>query len=244
LWISPRIISVGSAPQYLIDAGVNSAASGAGLHTSKFTVDYNGNTLGAGNISYTNYSLLDADAVTYKTALDSPLTNVIQLGKDFTTAYLPSTITLPKQEKVGLAIRGSGSGGNYEQSADLTQWLSYDGTVEALLAKIDKDGKAHFPEVYTKALRLEAVSADTNIGINKNWHTWSFTGSAERVWTLPSATPENYYYNYFVKNRGSANLTIEGTIYTNSAVSSIVLVPGEGVILTCDGTYWIVISKN
>jgi len=56
LWISPFESTVGSGTRYLIDAGTNSAAAGAGTHTSKFVVTDTGFTgIGAGAPS----SLLD-----------------------------------------------------------------------------------------------------------------------------------------------------------------------------------------
>lgn len=42
LWISPYEQGTGSGVKYLIDAGTNSAAAGAGTHTSLFTVDNTG----------------------------------------------------------------------------------------------------------------------------------------------------------------------------------------------------------
>ena len=43
LWISPYILSTGSSTNYLIDVGINTAASGGGTHSSVFNVDKNGN---------------------------------------------------------------------------------------------------------------------------------------------------------------------------------------------------------
>lgn len=50
LWISPYESAIGSGTKYLIDAGTNSAANGAGTHTSKFTVDDAGNVFSNQNV--------------------------------------------------------------------------------------------------------------------------------------------------------------------------------------------------
>ena len=47
LWISANYQAVGSGVNYLIDAGTNTQGLVAGTHTSKFTVDTTGNTIGA-----------------------------------------------------------------------------------------------------------------------------------------------------------------------------------------------------
>jgi hypothetical protein len=54
LWISPYFQTTGSGGNYLIDAGINSAGSGSGTHTSLFAVGVNGElTL---NVNNSNYS--------------------------------------------------------------------------------------------------------------------------------------------------------------------------------------------
>nr|WP_294947394.1 hypothetical protein [uncultured Mucilaginibacter sp.] len=50
LWVSPYESSLGTGMHYLVDAGINSAALGAGTHTSLFTVDNTGNGYFAGKV--------------------------------------------------------------------------------------------------------------------------------------------------------------------------------------------------
>jgi len=54
LFISPTVNSSGSLTGYYIDAGTNSAANGAGTHTSYFNVDLAGNVFGAGTGTFSN----------------------------------------------------------------------------------------------------------------------------------------------------------------------------------------------
>jgi len=53
IWISPYLQTTGSGGNYLIDAGINSAASGGGTHTAKFTVDTSGNGVFSGSLTAT-----------------------------------------------------------------------------------------------------------------------------------------------------------------------------------------------
>lgn len=51
----------------------------------------------------------------------------------------------------------------------------------------------------------------------------------------------------YIKNRGTGNWTITpatGQIYNQSAVASLVLTPGEGVILIPDNGYYVVFSAS
>jgi hypothetical protein len=60
--------------------------------------------------------------------------------------------------------------------------------------------------------------------------------SAAATWTLYAPTNTSAFVRF--KNRGTANLTISGTIFAAEAVSSLVLVTGDMVTLRADGTYW------
>lgn len=63
-----------------------------------------------------------------------------------------------------------------------------------------------------------------------------YTGSADVTWTLPS--PASFGTPLFIVNRGTGTLTISGTIWDTSAVSSITIAPNTMRILISDGTYY------
>jgi hypothetical protein len=46
-----------------------------------------------------------------------------------------------------------------------------------------------------------------------------------------------------IKNVGSGNLTVSGTLYTSSAVGSIVVAAGGAVMLFWDGAQWLVFTS-
>lgn len=65
LWVSPFLQTTGSGSNFLLDVGTNSAASGAGTHTSRFVVTTNGNvgvatTSPASTLSNTGTLIVDA----------------------------------------------------------------------------------------------------------------------------------------------------------------------------------------
>jgi hypothetical protein len=65
IWVSPYLNSTGSGVNYLMDLGTNTASSGAGTHTSKFSVDNTGNVNLTGNItnSTTVFTVRQSDAL-------------------------------------------------------------------------------------------------------------------------------------------------------------------------------------
>lgn len=69
----------------------------------------------------------------------------------------------------------------------------------------------------------------------------NFTGTTIATWTLPDRAT-NAARSIWVKNAGTATLTIQraGTdqIWTNSAINSITLNPGESISFTSIGGYW------
>lgn len=60
--------------------------------------------------------------------------------------------------------------------------------------------------------------------------------SVASTWTLP--TPSGSGQVLKVKNKGAADLTLSGTIFAYAAVTSLVLVTGDMVTLSDDGTHW------
>lgn len=118
LWISPFEQATGSGNKYLIDAGTNSAGSGSGTHTSKFSVDNSGNVIASnrigigasspssllhinGNASFAyNFGTsgvgLRADAATYTSTTSSGTitnTGVHTLGRPTLAANSSTTLT-------------------------------------------------------------------------------------------------------------------------------------------------------
>jgi hypothetical protein len=62
------------------------------------------------------------------------------------------------------------------------------------------------------------------------------TNATDVTYALPSDADTNRVLKF--KNRGAGEVTISGTIFTDSVVTSLVLVIGDMVTLTYDGTYW------
>jgi hypothetical protein len=81
------------------------------------------------------------------------------------------------------------------------------------------------------------VSAATSLNLDANGTIWVYSGSTSTTWVLPSVT-DNTNLTYFIKNRGNGAISLNGTIYSSSAVSSFTINPGEAYILSNDGTYW------
>ena len=71
-----------------------------------------------------------------------------------------------------------------------------------------------------------------------------FTGNSPIVWTLPLINNSTGNM-YFLKNRGSATITLSGNgsdnIYTDSGVNTLIINPGEAYTIANCGYYWDVI---
>lgn len=82
------------------------------------------------------------------------------------------------------------------------------------------------------------VSAATTLTLSVLVKDYVFTGSSDTVWTLASALTGNH----FIKNRGSAKIVLNSNsgsqIYTNAAVASVTINPGEAYMVVGDGTYY------
>lgn len=77
----------------------------------------------------------------------------------------------------------------------------------------------------------------TNATLSSAAVQWTFTGSSPATFTLPGRTTSDGVNNfYFIKNIGSADLTVAaaGTddLYTTTTVTSITVQPGESVLVT------------
>ena len=62
------------------------------------------------------------------------------------------------------------------------------------------------------------------------------TSTADATYTLPSSPSTNRVLKF--KNRAAGELTLSGPIFTNEAVTSLILTTGDMTTLTYDGTYW------
>lgn len=85
------------------------------------------------------------------------------------------------------------------------------------------------------------TSAATTLTMTNAYTDYVFTGTAAATWTLP-ALSSTYKLIYFVKNRGTAQLTVKRAgsdqVYTYMADSILLLNPGEQFRLQNDSTYW------
>jgi hypothetical protein len=85
------------------------------------------------------------------------------------------------------------------------------------------------------------TSAATSLTMSNSITDYVFTGTAAATWTLP-ALSSTYKLIYFVKNRGTAQLTVKRAgsdqVYTYRADSILLLNPGEQFRLQNDSTYW------
>lgn len=97
---------------------------------------------------------------------------------------------------------------------------------------------------FKKSIRLSSiVDTGTTLTLDQTKVLWVFSGSSATTWTLPalSSTVDIYYK---IKNRGSANITLQRAgadqLYDNSAVNSIIIPAGQSREINNDGTYWLV----
>ena len=104
--------------------------------------------------------------------------------------------------------------------------------------------KGWFLPVATWSGQLQAViSASGSLTLNSSYVGYAFTGSSPTTWTVGDRST---YANrvFYVKNRGSATLTLQRSgsdqLYTTSAVNTYDLAAGEYAIIWNDGVYWIV----
>lgn len=91
--------------------------------------------------------------------------------------------------------------------------------------------------------RVKAVSAATQT-LDRSASMWSFTGSAATTWTLP-ALAGNSGLEYLIKNKGSADITLQragaDNLYATAVVTSITVAAGSSARIVNDGTHWSVL---
>lgn len=90
-----------------------------------------------------------------------------------------------------------------------------------------------------EAYRTYTTSSTTQ-SMSNLYSCWTATGTTA-TWTLPTPVG-NGGLTFFIKNRGSGNLTINAAsgnqIYSTTAVASIIVAAGSSVILSSDNTYF------
>lgn len=103
---------------------------------------------------------------------------------------------------------------------------------------------AHFHSGKSSAFKTKTDSTSA-LALDKTSTIWIYTGSVATTWTLPLLSGNTDLF-YIIKNRGSDNITLQrepvpGTdrIYYTSSVTSITIAPGEGYIISSDGSYFI-----
>jgi len=102
------------------------------------------------------------------------------------------------------------------------------------------DGDGTMTTVGRRIISVAVSSAGTlTLG---NSHSYVFSGTTT-TWTLPSVSG-NTGVIYFIKNRGSGNITLNSSaggndIYDTSATSTITIAAGASKILQNDGSFWL-----
>lgn len=92
------------------------------------------------------------------------------------------------------------------------------------LSDLQDSGSTYTPTITT---------ASTSQTLSTDYETWVFTGSSAATFTLPATGTR-----YVIKSRGTGTLTVAGTIYTNSAKTSITILNGDSYTFQWDGSYW------
>jgi hypothetical protein len=95
---------------------------------------------------------------------------------------------------------------------------------------------------FAGAIAYRLVSdAGASLTLTTGATVWEFTGTTA-TWTLPTRTG-NSGVPLVLQNRGSGVLTVQRAgseaIYTDSAVTSVTVNPGQTLKLISDGTYWV-----
>lgn len=85
-------------------------------------------------------------------------------------------------------------------------------------------------------IRSQSQTPSGDYTVTGNDYRLTNTGSTSVTYTLP--VPSNSGQVLKIKNKGSTNITINGTIFLDVAVTSLILGTGDMVTLTDDGTYW------
>ncbi|WP_207513824.1 hypothetical protein [Longitalea luteola] len=218
-------------------------ASDPGLHSTKslwFLSDYN-------NPVFASLGNTSTSFTTLQLTTDAPNVPAMYSGVIMGFNYINTSDEIPKP----LLITTSGyNSSRYRHAGDI---IIKPGTVQSSQFQIHSLGDysvildpAGAGEVKVlKTLNAQAsvrmntvVSSATSLNLDANATIWVYSGSTSTTWILPSILPDNTNTTYFIKNRGGGAISLNGTIYSSSAVTNFTINPGEAFILSNDGTYW------
>lgn len=89
--------------------------------------------------------------------------------------------------------------------------------------------------------RIATVTGATQI-LDRSASMWVYVGSAASTWTLP-AIVNNAGLSYVIKNRGSADITVQRAgsdqLYSSSAVTTVTIATGSSLRIVNDGMFWL-----
>jgi len=224
------------------------------------------NTAGVGNSFSINGTAITAVTGTGSVVLaTSPTLVTPTLGVATATSVNKVTITAPTTSATLTLVTGSSliTAGAFAitltSTATTNVTLPTSGTLygtasasitsaQLLASMSDETGTgslvfATSPTLVSPKLKTSVVSGTTQT-LDATATTWVFTGAVATTWTLPAVTG-NTDTTYFIKNRGSATITLtragSDNIYTTTTVTTLTINPGEGYTVINDGTYWIIL---
>lgn len=146
-------------------------------------------------------------------------------------AWLPGT-----QAGTGLAR----SGNTLSVSAVPLSALSTTGVASASTVLLGNGAWTALNEVIVPQAVIPTSATSLTLAVTTSMYV--FTGSSAATWTLP-AVAGNSGYDFLLVNRGTATVTVQragsDNIYQLSAVTSVILGPGDSRTLVDDGTYWV-----
>jgi hypothetical protein len=242
LWISPFENTVGSGSKYLIDAGTNSAASGGGTHTSKFSVDNAGNVLSSSGVysSSTTLSLTAVNSSSIRFFQNGSENGRIQSGGNFILqtggTYTDAGVKLQvKSTTEQLRLQ-------YDDSNYFSATVASNGAVTFNSIGIGSSFTIPTTIVASGSFRTNATVDNSNFVIpsstsagNTSTASWLFSGASNihyRIGMRGSSTPV-LTANYAYASTIIAEQTLtEGSSGTHPMLSQFVVKP----LVVTDGT--------
>ena len=118
--------------------------------------------------------------------------------------------------------------------------------VDQLLRIVHDSFKNIYDDLFKLSGTMRHTISDDTLTLTDGG-VYVFTGSGVKTWTLPELSREGEIA-YFIKNRGSATVTLTRAstdeIWDTSAVNTLAIAAGASYLVTNDGTYWIVFDLN
>lgn len=148
------------------------------------------------------------------------------------TATATTTVTLPTSG----TLYGTASGS--VTSAQLATTLTDESGTGAVV--FGTSPTLTTPTITAPHFKTSVVSGTTQT-LDTTATVWIFSGSSAATWTLPALSGNTDLF-YFIKNRGSATITLtragSDNLYTTASVTSLVINPGEAYEISNDGSFW------